>query len=120
MDKNRVLKRKDGRWTYFATDIAYHADKYERGYDRLIDVWGADHHGYVPRVKGSMRPQAMTRGKLHIILNQLVSLTRNGVPVPMSKRSGEFVTLRDVVDEVGKDACRFFFAPARTQFGARF
>jgi arginyl-tRNA synthetase len=109
-DKNRVLKRKDGRWTYFATDIAYHADKYERGYHRLIDVWGADHHGYVPRVKGSMQALGYDPAKLHIILNQLVSLTRNGVPVAMSKRSGEFVTLRDVVSEVGKDACRFFFA----------
>jgi arginyl-tRNA synthetase len=109
-DKNRVLKRKDGRWTYFATDIAYHADKYERGYRRLIDVWGADHHGYVPRVKGSMQALGYDPQKLHIILNQLVSLTRNGVPVAMSKRSGEFVTLRDVVEEVGKDACRFFFA----------
>jgi arginyl-tRNA synthetase len=109
-DKNRVLKRKDGRWTYFATDIAYHADKYERGYDRLVDVWGADHHGYVPRVKGSMQALGYDPARLHIILNQLVSLTRGGVPVAMSKRSGEFVTLRDVVDEVGKDACRFFFA----------
>jgi arginyl-tRNA synthetase len=109
-DKNRVLKRKDGRWTYFATDIAYHADKYERGFVRLIDVWGADHHGYVPRVKGSMQALGYDPQRLHIILNQLVSLTRNGVPVTMSKRSGEFVTLRDVVDEVGKDACRFFFA----------
>jgi arginyl-tRNA synthetase len=109
-DKNRVLKRKDGRWTYFATDIAYHADKFERGYDRLIDVWGADHHGYVPRVKGSMQALGYDPAKLHIILNQLVSLTRNGIPVAMSKRSGEFVTLREVVGEVGKDACRFFFA----------
>jgi len=109
-DKNRVLKKKDGKWTYFATDIAYHADKYERGYQRLIDIWGADHHGYVPRVKGSMQALGYDPAKLHIILNQLVSLARNGVPVTMSKRSGEFVTLRDVVDEVGKDACRFFFA----------
>jgi arginyl-tRNA synthetase len=109
-DKDRVLKRKDGRWTYFATDIAYHADKFERGYGRLIDVWGADHHGYVPRVKGSIQALGYDPARLHIILNQLVSLTRNGVPVAMSKRSGEFVTLRDVVEEVGKDACRFFFA----------
>jgi len=109
-DKNRVLKRKDGRWTYFATDIAYHADKFERGYDRLIDVWGADHHGYVPRVKGSMQALGYDPAKLHVILNQLVSLTRGGIPVAMSKRSGEFITLREVVGEVGKDACRFFFA----------
>ncbi len=109
-DKNRVLKKRDGKWTYFATDIAYHADKFERGYDRLIDVWGADHHGYVPRVKGSMQALGYDPNRLHVILNQLVALTRNGVPAVMSKRSGEFVTLRDVLDEVGKDACRFFFA----------
>ncbi len=109
-DKNRVLKKKDGKWTYFASDIAYHADKFERGYDVLIDIWGADHHGYVPRVKGSMQALGFDPSKLHVILNQLVALTRNGEPVVMSKRSGEFVTLRDVLDEVGKDACRFFFA----------
>jgi arginyl-tRNA synthetase len=109
-DKDRVLKKRDGQWTYFATDIAYHADKYERGYDRLIDIWGADHHGYVPRVKGSVEALGHDPAKLHVILNQMVALTRNGVPVVMSKRAGEFVTLRDVLDEVGKDACRFFFA----------
>jgi arginyl-tRNA synthetase len=109
-DKDRVLKKRDGQWTYFATDIAYHADKYERGYDRLIDVWGADHHGYVPRVKGSMEALGFDPTRLHVILNQMVALTRNGVPVVMSKRAGEFVTLRDVLEEVGKDACRFFFA----------
>ncbi len=109
-DKDRVLKKRDGQWTYFATDIAYHADKLDRGYDRLIDVWGADHHGYVPRVKGSIEALGYDPAKLHVILNQLVALTRNGVPMVMSKRAGEFVTLRDVLDEVGKDACRFFFA----------
>ena len=109
-DKNRVLRRKDGRWTYFATDIAYHADKFERGFDRLIDVWGADHHGYVARVKGSLQALGYDPEKLHIVLYQLVSLTRGGVPVSMSKRSGDFITLREVLDEVGKDACRFFFA----------
>src|SRR5258708_4809793 len=109
-DKNRVLKKRDGKWTYFATDIAYHANKYEQGYDRLIDVWGADHHGYVPRVKGSMQSIGYDPNKLHVILNQMVALTRGGVPVVMSKRAGEFVTLKDVLDEVGRDACRFFFA----------
>ncbi len=109
-DKDRVLKKRDGQWTYFATDIAYHADKYDRGYDRLIDVWGADHHGYVPRVKGSIQALGYDPTKLHVILNQLVALTRNGIPVVMSKRAGEFVTLREVLEEVGKDACRFFFA----------
>lgn len=109
-DKDRVLKRRDGRWTYFATDIAYHADKYERGFKKLIDVWGADHHGYVPRVKGSMQALGFEPDQLHVLLYQLVSLTRSGVPVSMSKRSGDFVTLVDVLQEVGKDACRLFFA----------
>jgi len=109
-DKNRVLKRKDGRWTYFATDIAYHADKCERGFDRLIDIWGADHHGYVARVKGSLTALGYEASKLHVLLYQLVSLTRNGVPVSMSKRTGDFVLLREVLEEVGRDACRFFFA----------
>ncbi|MFA5976449.1 MAG: arginine--tRNA ligase [Elusimicrobiota bacterium] len=109
-DKNRVLRRRDGRWTYFATDIAYHADKFERGFDRLIDVWGADHHGYVARVKGSMQALGHDPEKLHILLYQLVSLSRGGAPVSMSKRSGDFIMLREVLEEVGKDACRFFFA----------
>jgi arginyl-tRNA synthetase len=109
-DKDRVLKRKDGRWTYFATDIAYHADKFERGFTRLIDIWGADHHGYVPRVKGSLQALGYDASRLHILLYQLVSLSRGGVPVSMSKRSGDFITLREVLEEVGKDACRFFFA----------
>lgn len=109
-DKNRVLKRKDGRWTYFATDIAYHADKCERGFDRLIDIWGADHHGYVPRVKGSLTALGYEASKLHVLLYQLVSLTRAGVPVSMSKRTGDFILLREVLQEVGRDACRFFFA----------
>ncbi len=109
-DKDRVLKRRDGRWTYFATDIAYHADKFSRGYDRLIDVWGADHHGYVARVKGSMQALGNDPNKLHVLLYQLVSLLRNGQPVSMSKRTGDFITLREVLEEVGRDACRFFFA----------
>jgi len=109
-DKDRVLRRKDGRWTYFATDIAYHADKLERGYQKLIDIWGADHHGYVPRVKGSLQALGYDPARLHIVLYQLVSLSRGGKPVSMSKRSGDFITLREVLDEVGRDACRFFFA----------
>ncbi len=109
-DKDRVLRRKDGRWTYFATDIAYHADKLERGFQQLIDIWGADHHGYVPRVKGSLQALGYRPEQLHVVLYQLVSLTRAGVPVSMSKRSGDFVTMREVLEEVGRDACRFFFA----------
>ncbi|OGR93475.1 MAG: arginine--tRNA ligase, partial [Elusimicrobia bacterium RIFCSPLOWO2_01_FULL_59_12] len=109
-DKDRVLRRKDGRWTYFATDVAYHADKFERGYERLIDIWGADHHGYVPRVKSSLQALGFDADRLHVVLYQLVSLLRGGAPVSMSKRSGDFITLREVLDEVGRDACRFFFA----------
>jgi arginyl-tRNA synthetase len=109
-DKDRVLRRKDGRWTYFATDIAYHADKFERGHERLIDIWGADHHGYVSRVKGSLQALGFNADQLHIVLYQLVSLSRAGVPVSMSKRSGDFITMKEVLQEVGRDACRFFFA----------
>jgi arginyl-tRNA synthetase len=109
-DKDRVLRRKDGRWTYFATDVAYHADKFERGYKRLIDIWGADHHGYVPRVKGSLQALGFDASGLHVVLYQLVSLSRGGVPVSMSKRTGDFITMREVLEEVGRDACRFFFA----------
>jgi arginyl-tRNA synthetase len=109
-DKDRVLRRKDGRWTYFATDVAYHADKFDRRYQKLIDIWGADHHGYVARVKGSLQALGFDADRLHIVLYQLVSLSRGGVPVSMSKRSGDFITLREVLKEVGRDACRFFFA----------
>jgi arginyl-tRNA synthetase len=109
-DKDRVLRRKDGRWTYFATDVAYHADKYDRGFKKLIDIWGADHHGYVPRVKGSMQALGYDPDRLHVLLYQLVSLSRAGVPVSMSKRSGDFITLREVLEEVGRDACRFLLA----------
>jgi arginyl-tRNA synthetase len=109
-DKDRVLKRGDERPTYFASDIAYHLDKLERGYQRLINIWGADHHGYVARVKAALKALGRDPDRLTIVLNQLVSLLRGGKPVAMGKRSGEFVTLKDVVDEVGRDAARFFFA----------
>lgn len=108
-DKDRVLKRSDGRYTYLASDIAYHKNKLERGYDDLINLWGADHHGYVPRMKAAVQALGYQADQLTIILYQLVSLVRAGKPVAMSTRSGEFVTLEDVVKEVGKDACRFFF-----------
>jgi arginyl-tRNA synthetase len=109
-DKDRVLKRRDERPTYFASDIAYHANKFQRGFRRLIDIWGTDHHGYVPRLKAVVQALGQDPEKLTILLYQLVSLVRAGKPVAMSTRSGEFVTLREVMDEVGKDACRFFFA----------
>ncbi|MFO7802136.1 MAG: arginine--tRNA ligase [Desulfovermiculus sp.] len=108
-DKDRVLRKSDGELTYFASDIAYHADKFSRGFDQCIDVWGADHHGYVPRMRAAV--QALGRGAedLHVVLIQLVNLLRRGEQVTMSTRSGQFETLADVVDEVGTDAARFIF-----------
>jgi arginyl-tRNA synthetase len=108
-EKDRVVVRKNGRTTYFASDIAYHQDKLDRGFERLIDVWGADHHGYVPRVTASIEAAGHNKNRLDIILVQLVNLLRHGEPVAMSTRAGEFVTLRDVIDEVGRDAARFIF-----------
>ncbi len=108
-DKDRVLKRSDGRYTYLASDIAYHKNKYERHFTKVINLWGADHHGYVARINAAIQMLGQTPEALKVILYQLVSLVRNGVPVAMSTRSGEFVTLKEVLDEVGTDACRFFF-----------
>jgi arginyl-tRNA synthetase len=107
-DKNRVIVRSDGRPTYFATDIAYHKNKFDRGYDKMIDIWGADHHGYVARLKASIGYLGKDTQKLNIILYHLVSLMRNGEKVAMSTRSGEFICLNEVIDEVGADATRFF------------
>ena len=108
-EKDRVVVRANGRTTYFASDIAYHKDKFERGFDRVIDVWGADHHGYIPRMSASVEAAGMNRDQFQVILVQLVNLLRGGVPVAMSSRAGEFVTLREVVAEVGTDAARFIF-----------
>lgn len=108
-DKDRVLRRSDGRYTYLASDVAYHKNKLGRGYHKLINLWGADHHGYVARMKAAITALGSNPDTLEIILYQLVSLVRNGVPVAMSTRAGEFVTLEEVLKEVGKDACRFFF-----------
>ncbi len=113
-DKDRVLVRSNGATTYFASDVAYHMEKFERGYDLAIDVWGADHHGYVPRMKAVLAGLGRNPEDLQIILVQLVNLLRGGNPVAMSTRSGEFVTLREVIDEVGRDACRFFFLMRRS------
>ncbi len=110
MDKDRVLKKSDGRYTYFASDIAYHKDKMDRGFDLCIDIWGHDHHGYVPRVEASLAALGIAKDRLKILLYQLVSLKRGGQKVVMSTRSGQFITLQEVVDEVGRDAARFFFA----------
>jgi len=108
-EKNRVVVRSNGLTTYFASDIAYHQDKFDRGFERVIDVWGADHHGYIPRVSAAIEASGHTRDKFDVILIQLVNLLREGEPVAMSTRAGEFVTLKDVINEVGSDAARFIF-----------
>lgn len=108
-EKDRVVVRSNGQTTYFASDIAYHRNKYERGMDKVIDVWGADHHGYIPRMTASIVASGQEKDQFGVILVQLVNLLRGGVPVAMSSRAGEFVTLKDVVDEVGADAARFIF-----------
>ena len=106
-DVDRPLIKSDGSYTYFASDIAYHKDKFERGFRNLVDVWGADHGGYVKRVEAAIKAVTLGKATLDVKIVQLVKLLRNGEPVKMSKRSGDFVTLREVVDEVGKDAVRF-------------
>jgi arginyl-tRNA synthetase len=108
-DKDRVLRKGDGSFTYLVPDIAYHLDKYERGFQRAIDVWGADHHGYIPRMRAVLLALGLPEDFFDVELVQLVRVVRGGEEVKMSKRSGEFVTLRDLVDEVGVDAARYFF-----------
>ena len=113
-EKDRVVVRKNGEPTYFAADIAYHQNKYARGYKMIVDIWGADHHGYMPRLWAGIQALGQEKESLRIILVQLVNLLRYGQPVAMSTRSGEFVTLREVLDEVGKDASRFNFLMRRS------
>ncbi|MCW9013476.1 MAG: arginine--tRNA ligase [Gammaproteobacteria bacterium] len=108
-EKDRVVVRDNGQTTYFASDIAYHMDKLERGFDRVIDVWGADHHGYVPRVKAALTALGDEADKLDVLLVQFAVLYRHGEKVQMSTRSGSFVTLRELREEVGTDAARFFY-----------
>ena len=108
-EKDRVVQRDNGLYTYFASDIAYHLNKYERGFDRMINIWGADHHGYIPRVKGAVQALALDPAKLDIALVQFAVLYRNGEKASMSTRSGDYVTLRSLRAEVGDDACRFFY-----------
>lgn len=113
-EKDRVVVRTNGVSTYFAADLAYHKNKFERGFDKVVDIWGADHHGYVPRMLAGIQALGRNRDDLHVVLVQLVNLLRGGQPVAMSTRSGEFVTLREVLDEVGKDAARFIFLTRRS------
>ncbi len=107
-DKDRVVRKRDGEWTYLAPDIAYHQWKFQRGYDQVINLWGPDHHGYIPRIKASAAALGLPADRLIVRIVQLVTLSRQGKPVPMSKRQGEFVTFREVMEEVGVDATRFF------------
>jgi len=108
-EKDRVVKRDNGQYTYFASDIAYHMNKFDRGFDRVINIWGADHHGYIARVKAGLTAMDYDADKLEIILVQFANLFRNGEKVAMSTRSGQFVTLKTLRTEVGADAARFFY-----------
>lgn len=108
-EKDRVVVRSNGQTTYFASDIAYHRDKYRRSFDRVIDVWGADHHGYIPRMTAAIEAGGVDRDRFGVILVQLVNLLRAGQPVAMSTRAGQFDTLAEVIREVGRDAARFIF-----------
>ena len=114
-EKDRVVVRENGQPTYFASDIAYHADKVERGFGRVIDVWGADHHGYVPRIKASLKALGDDPGDLDVLLVQFAILYRGGEKVQMSTRSGSFVTLRELREEVGNDAARFFYVTRKAE-----
>jgi len=117
-DKDRVVYKSDGGHTYFASDIAYHKDKLDRGFERLIDIWGADHHGYIPRVRAAIEALGLSKERFEVILVQMVNLLKGGEPYKMSKRSGEFLTIDEVMDEIdegagrkgaGRDALRYFF-----------
>lgn len=119
-DKDRVLIRENGEPTYFAADIAYHKGKYQRGFQKIIDIWGADHHGYVKRMKAAIEALGFNPSSLEIIIGQLVNLLRGGEPVRMSKRTGEMITLEELLDEVGKDAARYFFLTRSTDSSVDF
>lgn len=114
-EKDRVVQRENGQTTYFASDIAYHLDKFERGFGWVIDIWGADHHGYVPRVKAALQAMGEDPDRLGVLLVQFAILYRNGERVQMSTRSGEFVTLRALRQEVGNDAARFFYVMRKSE-----
>lgn len=114
-EKDRVVRRANGQLTYFASDIAYHKNKLDRGFDKIIDVWGADHHGYIARVKASLTAMGYDADRLDVILVQFVTLWRGNEQVQMSSRSGEFVTLRDLRQEVGNDAARFYYVARKPE-----
>ncbi len=112
-DKDRVVKKQDGSYTYLAADMAYHRDKLDRGFDTLVNIWGADHHGYIPRMTATVQAFGHEKESLRVVLVQMVSLSRGTQKIEMSKRAGEFVTLREVIEEVGSDAAKFFFLMRR-------
>jgi arginyl-tRNA synthetase len=112
-DKDRVVMKSDGLPTYLLADIAYHRKKIDRGFDELCDIWGADHHGHVPRMKAALKALGHDPERLSVLLIQMVSLLRDGKPVAMGKREGEFITLEEVIDEIGRDATRFFYLMRR-------
>jgi len=114
-EKDRVVVRDNGVKTYFASDIAYHLNKFERGFEQLIDIWGADHHGYIPRVKAAIKALGLNDEALEVLLVQFATLWRGGEKVPMSTRSGQFVTLRELREEVGTDAARFFYVMRKSE-----
>ncbi|MDO9106776.1 MAG: arginine--tRNA ligase [Methylovulum sp.] len=114
-EKDRVVVRENGQYTYFASDIAYHMNKLDRGFDQMIDIWGADHHGYIPRVRAAIKALGADESKLSVLLVQFATLYRGEEKVQMSTRSGEFVTLRQLRNEVGKDAARFFYVMRRSE-----
>jgi len=114
-EKDRVVIRDNGQSTYFASDIAYHMNKLDRGFDQIVNIWGADHHGYIPRVKAAMQALGADDSKLKVLLVQFAVLYRGNEKVQMSTRSGEFVTLRQLRNEVGKDACRFFYVMRKSE-----
>ncbi|MDO4222863.1 MAG: arginine--tRNA ligase, partial [Acinetobacter sp.] len=114
-EKDRVVKRRNGQPTYFASDIAYHLDKLQRGYTHLVNIWGSDHHGYITRVKAAIDAMGYDSAKLTVLLVQFVSLWRGGEMVQMSSRSGQFVTLRELREEVGNDAARFYYVMRKSE-----
>ena len=114
-EKDRVVRRANGQTTYFASDIAYHKNKFDRGFDKVINVWGADHHGYVPRVKAALSALGIDDNRLDVVLVQFVALWRGDEKVPMSSRSGQFVTLRDLRHEVGNDPARFYYVARKPE-----
>ena len=119
-EKDRVLIRNNQDPTYFASDIAYHKFKFERDFDQLINVWGADHHGYIPRLNGALEALELDSNKLKTLIIQFVSLVRSGKNVSMSTRKGEFITLKELIDEVGVEATRFFFLARKSDQALEF